>query len=129
MFKLYLLLFIVIISTFSYSSTKCCHTNLVRFTLKDKTLDCDHFGGKIASSRIEELIYPNIDNYLNKIKKRKCEIKVCRDGQPVFQGIYCGKGICDPFGCNCKGGCIKGDALTNFRAQHVDNVYNVYYPR
>lgn len=55
-----------------------------------------------------------------------CVITVCGDGKPV-QGSYCGKGPCNIFGCNCDGGCIEGNARTNFLDIHGrKEIYNVY---
>lgn len=44
----------------------------------------------------------------------RCKAKVCGDGR-VHGGFYCGKGRCNPAGCQCTGGCIEGDAEANFR--------------
>lgn len=130
MFKLCVLLFIATLSAFPCPSTaECCYKQLVRFTMKDKDLSCDHFGGSFVGSNFGELIYPNNDFYLDKIRKGRCEIEVCSDGKPVMEGTYCGNGPCNIFGCNCNGGCIKGNGLHNFRDIHGEQVYNVYYPR
>lgn len=41
------------------------------------------------------------------IYAEKCETRFCADGTvPAF---YCGLGKCDLKGCNCSGGCIKGN--------------------
>ncbi|XP_016980529.1 protein Diedel-like [Drosophila rhopaloa] len=37
-----------------------------------------------------------------------CTICICGDGKKV-DGLYCGEGNCDDFGCNCPGGCRKGN--------------------
>ncbi|XP_030246739.1 protein Diedel-like [Drosophila navojoa] len=36
-----------------------------------------------------------------------CVIKICGDGKPL-RGTYCGRGPCDIAGCNCTGGCLRG---------------------
>lgn len=125
------LLFMAIFVTFPLASNaECCLKQLVRFTMSDKTLSCDEdFDGNVEGSSLGEILYPNNDIFLDKIGKGKCEIKLCGDGKPVVEGIYCGKGPCNLFGCNCEGGCIQGNTLQNFRAIHGKNVYNVHYPR
>lgn len=50
-----------------------------------------------------------------------CEIKVCGDGQK-HEGFFCGKGPCNVVGCACEGGCIEGDAATNFLAYRNNHV-------
>lgn len=42
------------------------------------------------------------------------KIKLCGNGNKLI-GFYCGVGKCNIFGCSCNGGCIKGDAIENFR--------------
>ncbi|XP_063361636.1 uncharacterized protein LOC134650633 [Cydia amplana] len=44
----------------------------------------------------------------NQVRPGPCKVRVCNDGKPTT-GIYCGKGPCNIFGCNCDGGCIEGD--------------------
>lgn len=49
----------------------------------------------------------------------KCTTQVCGDGL-AHEGLYCGIGSCNIFGCRCKGGCFgdKGaDAKANFHAR------------
>lgn len=51
---------------------------------------------------------------MDAVKPHLCTAIVCDDGK-VHDGTYCGIGSCNPNGCQCKGGCHKGDALTNFK--------------
>lgn len=44
----------------------------------------------------------------------RCKALVCNDGK-VHDGFFCGKGRCNPAGCQCVGGCHEGDAVANFR--------------
>lgn len=39
----------------------------------------------------------------------RCSHEICYDGS-ILQTSYCGVGICNIFGCDCDGGCRKGDA-------------------
>lgn len=43
----------------------------------------------------------------------KCKLTDCNDGKS-HSGLYCGKGSCNIFGCNCDGGCIEGDIIQKF---------------
>lgn len=131
MFKFCLLLFVATISLLPNSSNaECCHKKLVRYRIPDENSNCRDFGGSLADFNLEDVynyrvhLYPNIDFCLNKTDKRICEVDVCEDGKPS-KGTYCGKGSCNIFGCNCDGGCIKGNALLNFLAIHGDKVRSV----
>lgn len=45
-----------------------------------------------------------------------CLSKICPDGTPRT-GLYCGKGQCNVFGCNCDGGCRTNSAGTREEAR------------
>ncbi|KAH8284077.1 hypothetical protein KR054_009349 [Drosophila jambulina] len=42
-----------------------------------------------------------------------CLAFLCADGTPI-KGRYCGRGKCNIFGCNCKGGCRTGEYRDSF---------------
>ncbi|KAH8375883.1 hypothetical protein KR200_005730 [Drosophila serrata] len=42
-----------------------------------------------------------------------CNITICADGV-AMKGVYCGRGPCNIFGCNCDGGCITGEWTKSF---------------
>lgn len=46
------------------------------------------------------------------IKRPKCVSYFCEDGTDATKNT-CGKGKCNIFGCNCKGGCRKGDGSSH----------------
>lgn len=73
-----------------------------------------------------DLDNPRSDFCLGKSDDRICEISVCDNGEkPKNGGTYCGQGGCNLFGCNCDGGCIKGNALENFFAKHKNQVRSI----
>lgn len=51
------------------------------------------------------------------IKLSRCMASTCGDGKH-HDGVYCGIGGCNIFGCNCDGGCIPGNAKENFLRIH-----------
>lgn len=52
----------------------------------------------------------------------ECKINACGDGKAVV-GTYCGVGKCNVFGCDCDGGCIKGNAIENLKQIHGGHVF------
>lgn len=106
MFKLSFALLIVTLSLLSYVSgvEECCPTKSITFNTRDKS--CSEFDA-------EKRIFSG------------CKIDVCNDGKKLTDGSYCGRGRCNFVGCECLGGCIKGDAIENFKVLHGDSVYDV----
>lgn len=47
-----------------------------------------------------------------------CWMKACGDGfnpeKDFPERLYCGVGLCNPFGCDCDGGCIPGEAWAGY---------------
>lgn len=89
-------------------SSECCYSSEFKFQLSDNDC-CTDFGGArkwysfFASSNI-------------------CTIKICGNGKRS-EGIYCGAGSCNIFGCNCDGGCISGDSKRNFKTLYKKTKY------
>lgn len=78
-----------------------------------------------------DIQYHSVSNYCSDIPggffsgiAGRCWIHVCGDGSN-HPGIYCGKGPCNIFGCNCDGGCIPGNAIEEFKARYGDRVSDV----
>ncbi|XP_017022706.2 protein Diedel-like [Drosophila kikkawai] len=70
----------------------CC-TSFLDLTYKVKDASCGAVGGHGSSDR--------------------CSITICANGAGLV-GTWCGQGPCNPFGCNCDGGCLKGDWSKTF---------------
>lgn len=56
-----------------------------------------------------------------------CVMDICNDGHGLSVGTYCGKGMCNMFGCNCDGGCIGGNEnpIENFKKIYGNMVHSV----
>lgn len=117
MFKLCFVFLLVTLSLLpSLSHADCCTSKQVFF--KTKTKDCKYYDGYPVLNIMDEHSYS--------YDTRVCTINLCDDGKPI-SGVYCGKGPCNIFGCNCNGGCIQGNVTKNFYALHGDDVYHVRY--
>lgn len=128
MFKFCLLLIIVTISLFPYlNNAECCHKKIVRYQMTDKNKKCSYFGGQTADFDMDDISNPRSDYCSNKAaNKRICEISICDDGEPPKNGkTFCGQGSCNIFGCNCDGGCIKGNYYQNFLSKHQNEVQSI----
>lgn len=117
MLKLYFLLLIATLSLFpSLSHADCCFAKLVRYkTMED---ECEDYGGT-SEFQVNKaaVVYKNV--------RKQCAIRLCGDGRPIISGTYCGVGSCNIFGCDCNGGCIKGNPQESFQMIHGDDVYKV----
>ncbi|XP_023166887.2 protein Diedel-like [Drosophila hydei] len=96
------LAFVCVLAYVGSVQAECCRVNLtLRYIVGSGT--CADAGGRRFSSS-------------------SCTVTVCADGRPLV-GTYCGRGSCNIFGCNCDGGCIKGDwqqsFLNNNRRQNI----------
>lgn len=122
--KLYFLFFLAIICTFpNLIHGECCETEKFYFTRLTNTYSCYSYGGRIPEkhengTELTKRQYDEVSAYLH------CEISLCKDGKAP-KGQYCGIGSCGFWNCNCKGGCIQGDAVKNFQALHATEIYNV----
>lgn len=83
-------------------SGDCCRKTLLRYKLKSGS--CVSVAGHSTN---------------------QCTTTVCNDGRH-HPGLYCATGSCNVFGCNCDGGCYKGDAATNYQELNMDTVYDVF---
>lgn len=109
MFKLCFSLLIVTFSLFSHlSNAECCYKKQITFYSYYK--NCEDYQNGNGASRFD------------KTDPGACKIKVCGDGKAVIKGTFCGKGSCNMFGCNCKGGCIQGDAVESFMKLHQGEI-------
>lgn len=107
MFKLVFLLLIATISLFPHQSdAECCGTSFVMFLAKEK--ECADFGARKG------------------FFSGRCEMTICGDGEKLKEGLYCGRGPCNILGCNCDGGCIRGNAVENFKSIHGDAIHKVF---
>lgn len=100
--------FLILMASASYINGECCGV----YNLAFKAFPCGEFGGSEAHSfqMFNEQVAPTGVSNL-------CVINVCGDGKK-HSGLFCGKGPCNRFGCNCDGGCINGDnVLENFKAR------------
>lgn len=124
MFKLCVIC-VAIFAIFPYlSNAVCCRREKIYFQKVEYSSTCRNFGGLIPLSEVK-VLYPFIfeDDYFEKHKD--CEIMACGDGKPHIGQVYCGKGSCNIFGCNCDGGCIEGNALESFKSLYKNRVTNV----
>jgi len=52
------------------------------------------------------------------LNRTRCEITICADGMKRV-GTYCGQGSCNIFGCNCDGGCLRGEWTQSFLRRNL----------
>ncbi|XP_060647851.1 protein Diedel-like [Drosophila nasuta] len=90
----FLMAFIFFTMLFRTSESVCCPSKTIAFRLNDENDVCSSYEAKSKGKGV-------------------CKVDVCNDGTFV-KGRYCGRGSCNIFGCNCSGGCRKGDAAKNF---------------
>lgn len=50
-----------------------------------------------------------------------CTITICADGKAKIDD-FCGRGTCDISGCDCLGGCLRGDYLQSFLENNEDHL-------
>ncbi|CAB3252614.1 unnamed protein product [Arctia plantaginis] len=102
------LLLVVVIALTSGSRTvrgECCHPTYIQWSA-DSCWPFEHqshVADNIEKDLVASMMLPT-----------RCETRVCNDGR-VHPGAYCGRGRCNLLGCDCKGGCIPGDPVLNFR--------------
>lgn len=126
MFKFGLVFFIAIYSIIPHlNHAICCPKEKVLFQKTNKNLSCSHFGGVLATSNNGVSTPLKLKEHDYARKYGHCETFVCQNGKPPGEGIYCGRGPCNIFGCNCDNGCIPGNAVRYFQALHGRHVYNV----
>lgn len=114
------ILCVLIFAIFPYSSNAvCCRKEKIYFQKVDSSSFCENFGGLVPYNEMVLFSYSFKDAFKN------CETMACGDGTPHKGRVYCGKGSCNIFGCNCDGGCIPGNALENFKSLHGNRVRNV----
>lgn len=95
---------------------ECCYTSRVYFINKNPDVTC-YFYSQAKTTRI------NPGDC--KIPKVICVHSICGDGAAPGSGVYCGKGSCNLFGCNCDNGCRRGattDPNTSFKERYGANV-------
>lgn len=85
----------------------CCYSNEIIFEIDQG--HCRKFGGANSNKR---LITQGFE----------CNIAICGNGKRVTEGFYCGIGSCNIFGCNCDGGCIRGNHKNEFKKIYGDQV-------
>lgn len=90
---------------------KCCRTTWVRFLLNSAGKGCGDYDGDFEES-----------SQCPHALGRLCSKKLCGNGKRVAEGIHCGKGSCNSFGCNCDGGCIEGDPEQNLLKQYPPSI-------
>lgn len=97
------LLFIVL--SVCYAQAVCCYLTYFQFINHDRNRTCRSYDAVIAG-------YDN----------SRCFIYLCGDGFTPGEGVFCGKGPCNMFGCDCDYGCVEGDARANFKARFGDKI-------
>nr|WDQ26743.1 venom peptide [Acharia stimulea] len=92
---------------------ECCHRSILKFRLAEHAPpECEHYEGAIRSFRQDGL-------------GTICRNRVCGDGRRVTEGIFCGVGPCNIFGCNCDDGCRGSNATEEFKKIYGDHVKEV----
>lgn len=119
MLKLCFLLSMTLVLFSHLTDGICCTRNNIRFDVKEPLTCADFPAASKLWTQKGSLLLPN---------SQVCSIWVCKDGKPVTEGNYCGKGSCNPFGCKCDGGCREGKSSStfeNFKELHGNKVQNV----
>uniref|UniRef100_T1GZE7 Protein Diedel-like n=1 Tax=Megaselia scalaris TaxID=36166 RepID=T1GZE7_MEGSC len=100
------LLFAILLGFLFQVKADCCRRTRVSFKLNDPINDsCRNYDADLAA------MPPHFVDTEILQQHRRCEIQVCGDGEKPGEGIYCGIGACNLFGCNCDDGCIPGDPV------------------
>lgn len=121
-----LMLFVIMHNAYYVHGTCCRDSFKIEFAVKP---DAAVFAGYCIRFNAKELDYNG----------KTCVIEnACANGKPVAKGRhYCGIGECNPFGCDCEGGCISRmvfpsktsiepvDVANQFTAFHKYEVFNV----
>ncbi|XP_037726083.1 protein Diedel-like [Drosophila subpulchrella] len=94
-----LLIGICCLAIVDQSAAECC-TSREEVTFKMDRGECQDVGG-------------------SGYNPHKCEITICADGVKQV-GTYCGQASCNIFGCNCDGGCLRGDWTQSFVQKNRD---------
>lgn len=114
MSKSIIALFSIMLITHQHlTQAKCCIKQTLIFDTRNPSDDCDAFNATESYRRFS-IFYPK--------KTTACLISVCGDGKPPGEGIYCGDGKCNVFGCDCDGGCVPGNHLQSFEKLHKDKI-------
>ncbi|KAH8345386.1 hypothetical protein KR084_010077, partial [Drosophila pseudotakahashii] len=98
----FLLLAVFWLSFFDGSNGECC-TDMAKLTFTMSGGNCGQLNARSTS--------------------RGCEVTICGDGKAIV-GTFCGKGPCNIFGCDCRGGCLHGGFAQTFMARnHRFNIH------
>ncbi|KAH8312020.1 hypothetical protein KR044_009050, partial [Drosophila immigrans] len=88
-------------------SVCCDEAMVIEYKYNITGQDCDVTGGKPLNS--------NSDH--------GCIIKICANGWAMGSfDHFCGKGPCNRVGCECEGGCHRGDWETSFLRNYKDDI-------
>lgn len=99
--------------------SECCYKTLVKFYVNKNTNEpCRYFEN--GSNNYRKKGAAGVSDLL----QNRCKASVCGNGRHMG-GTYCGVGPCNIFGCNCDGGCIRGNAVEEFRRKYNDKVHGV----
>lgn len=119
-------LFIVVVSLMmGLVHSECCGTKNMFFTVDIRQHSCYNIPGAkiyIAPGQGRSI---GGAHTMNAAFLGYCEAEICGDGE-VVSGTYCGVGGCNIFGCNCDGGCKRGNPGRNFVQKYGHITKDVY---
>ncbi|XP_020811154.1 protein Diedel-like [Drosophila serrata] len=94
---------VIAICWLSASVNGDCCTSSLDLTFKVKDASCGAVGGHGSD---------------------RCSITICANGAGLV-GTWCGQGPCNPFGCNCDDGCLKGDWSKSFLERNKEHTIEI----
>lgn len=104
--KYYSVVWLILLTAYKVHG-ECCGKTHIEFLNMIPGRDCSYYGG---GSIYKSLVCSNF---------------VCGNGEPPREGVYCGVGSCNMFGCNCDRGCIQGNPLLRFQEKNGEDVKRV----
>lgn len=108
----YCFVILFVINYACYVNAECCYQESINFQINNQDYkECSQFDG---FNRFRPHGFRCPDRIV-------CGINVCGDGKPA-NGHFCGVRKCNAFGCDCDGGCLKGDGKTEFKILHGNNI-------
>lgn len=114
----YLFLFVIVHQAY-YVRGECCDPSTLLFDRTDPTKSCADFNATQYIARFR--FHPSRTT-------NHCVIhSACGDGKRKAEERHgCGVGECNWFGCNCDGGCIRGNPGESLKKLHGDSIKLVH---
>lgn len=116
---------LIFLSLPAFIHSECCFDTAILFKIQgDANLKCSDFDADTYDTpfRLVSLRHPEVTQTYAERLNGVCRKSVCGDGEKKPDTPFCGKGTCDPVGCNCVDGCIEGDPRESFFGKHGANV-------